>query len=141
MAYGARSPLGSCEDGLVLRSITLGVAISVLAAACALVQPPPPPGTVAVQAEVRNARGPVELTVVTTPGNVLPGAVQPAALPAGSTTDVTFYVPIGGQWWIAINGFNEIEGAEFSKHMRVGCQFEIDLQAHGELGYGCLSPQ
>ena len=125
----------------MLRSVTIGVALSVLAAACALVEQPPPAGTVMVQAEVRNDRGPVELTVVTPPGNVLPGAVQPSSLPAGTTTDVTFFVPTGGQWWIAVNGLNEIDGTEFRRHMRVGCQIEIDLQPEGEFAYGCLSPQ
>lgn len=125
----------------MLQSVTIGVVLSVLAAACALVEQPPPAGTVMVQAEVRNERGPVELTVVTPPGNVLAGAVHPASLPTGSTTDVTFHVPVGGQWWIAVNGVNEIDGREFRKHMRVGCQIEIDLQPAGEFGYGCLSPQ
>ena len=125
----------------MLRSVTIGVALSVLAAACALVEQPPPPGTVMVQAEVHNARGLVKLTVVTPPGSVLPGAVQPAYVPAGSTTNVTFYVPTSGQWWIAVNGTDDIDGADFSKHLRQGCRIEIDLMADGGWGYGCLSPQ
>ena len=106
---------------LVLRSVTLGVALSVLAAACALVEPPSPAGTTLLRTRVRNERGPVELTV-TTPAGVLPGAVQPTSLPAHSTTDVTFYVPITGQWSIAINGSPDIPGADLREAIRSGCR-------------------
>ena len=38
----------------MLRSVTLGLALSVLAEACALVEPPIPAGTRAFQVDVRN---------------------------------------------------------------------------------------
>ena len=63
-----RSLAGRCDDVAVLRSVTLGVALSVLAAACALVEPPIPAGTTLLRAIVRNERGPVELTVTTPAG-------------------------------------------------------------------------
>ena len=83
----------------MLRSVTLGVALSILAAACALVEAPVPAGTFVLSGEVRNMRAvPVELEV-RTPTGALPGAVQPASLPAGpSTTKVTYHVPIIGNF-------------------------------------------
>jgi hypothetical protein len=74
------------------------LALSVLVAACALVEQPPPATTHAVAnladdvmfvltGEVRNMRPePVQLEV-RTPAGAPPGAVQPASLPAGSTTN------------------------------------------------------
>ena len=89
----------------MLRAFAQRVAVFVLAAACALTTPPPPAGTVPIHVEVHNMMArPAELTVRppagTVPGPPLPGAVQPASLPAGSTTDVTFWVPPAGRWWI-----------------------------------------
>jgi hypothetical protein len=43
-----------CDDDAMLRSVTLGLAVSLLSAACALVEQPPPPGTRMFQAEVRS---------------------------------------------------------------------------------------
>ena len=122
----------------MLRAIVLGVALSALAAACALATPPPPAGTVMVQAQVRNGTsGQVELTVTTLDG-VLPGAVQPASLATGSTTLVTFYVP-PGSWMIAINGTDTIPAVEAKRYIRrMGCLFQIELAADGSTGWGCL---
>ena len=74
---------------------------------------------------------------MTTPAGVLPGAVQPASLLARSTTDVTFYVPITGQWWIAINGSPDIPGADLREAIRSGCRLGIELSADGGMGLGC----
>ena len=132
---------GRCDDGVVLRSVTLGLALLVLATACALVEQPVPPGTIPLQVQVRNDRGPVELTVMTPsgdlPGAVLPGAARPAALAARSTTEVTFHVP-PGDWWIAANGSPDIWGGDFSDAIRMGCALGIELTADGGYGYGCL---
>ena len=88
----------------MLRSVTLGVLVSILAAACALVEPPPPPpGTRAIQVEVQNERGQAELSVLT-PAGPIPGAVQPALVPAGSKTNVTIHLPVTEEWAIAVNG-------------------------------------
>ncbi len=47
-----------------MRSVIL-ITLSVLAAACALVEPPEPPGTIPFQAQVTNLRRePVDLTVI-----------------------------------------------------------------------------
>jgi hypothetical protein len=60
----------------MLRTVTLGLALLVLAEACASTTPPsPPPGTLEVHADVISEKGNVELSVVT-PAGPLPGAVQ-----------------------------------------------------------------
>ena len=122
----------------MLRSVTLGLALSVLAAACALVEPPVPAGTFALPGEVRNMRAvPVELEV-RTPTGTLPGAVQPASLPAGpSTTKVTYHVPITGQWSIAVDGDPYIVSGDFGAEIRQGCTLGLELSADGSSGYGC----
>jgi hypothetical protein len=126
----------------VLRSVTVGLALAILAAACALVEEPVPPNTIPVQVQVRNERaGPVKLTVMTPngvlPGAVLPGAVRPASVPAHSTTDVTFYVP-SGEWWIASNDSPDIIGSDLSEAIGTGCALGIELNPHEEYAYGCL---
>ena len=126
----------------MLRSVTLGLVLSLLVEACALVDEPVPPGTTALQVQVRNERaGPVKLTVMTPngdlPGAVLPGAVRPASVPAHSTTNVTFYVP-SGEWWIASNDSPDIIGSDFSDAIGTGCSLGIELNPHEEYAYGCL---
>ena len=74
------------------------------------------------------------------------GGVQPASLPADSTTQVTFYVPITGEWTIMVNGSPDITVADprvpdrwdISADIREGCKLEIDLDADGAYGYGCV---
>ena len=103
----------------MLRSVTLGVALSVLVPACALVEPPPPAGTRPFQAQVRNPHpDPAELTI-TTPAGVLPGAVQPASVPAFSETIVTFDVPIRGEWAFAVNGDDQLGFQELNPNIDV----------------------
>ena len=96
----------------MLRSVTLGLVLSVLAAACALVEPPREARTIQVRTD-----GPVELTV-TTPTGGLPGAVQPASLQTGSTTTVTLYVPAGGNWAITVNGVPDVLGSTVEEWAR-----------------------
>ncbi len=122
----------------MLRSVTFVLALSVLAAACALVEPPVPAGTFAVQGEVRNMRpGPVELEV-RTPAGVLPGAVQPASLPPGpSTAKLMYHLPITGEWWIAVNGDPYIASGDFGAEIRQGCTIGIELSADGSSMHGC----
>ena len=128
---------------MVLRSVTLGLVLSVLAAACALVEPPPlPSGTRSFQAQVRNLRpGQVKLSIKTSAGGVagtvVPDAVVPEWLPAGSTTNVTFYVPIEGEWWIDFNG-EPGPGSELAPNIGV-CTMGLELPANGGMSGGCLS--
>lgn len=121
-----------------MRLVTLGVALSVLATACALIEPPVPADTFVVQGEVRNMRpGPVELEV-RTPTGVLPGAVQPASLPAGpSSAKVTYHLPIAGEWWIAVNGDAFIASADFGADIRQRCTLGIELSVDGSSTHGC----
>ena len=124
----------------MLRSVTLGLVLSVLAAACALFEPPVPPGIHPMEAEVRNdSAHPVEFSVVRTVGGVfkeIEGAVQPASIPAGpSTTNVTFYLPTDRQWVIRIlewGELGEIEGKDFDSLLALQCRpIQIYFDADG----------
>ncbi len=121
----------------MLRSVTLGVALSVLAAGCALVEPPPPAGTRSFQAQVRNPRPvPAELTI-TTPAGALPGAVQlPASVPAFSEAIVTFHVPIQGEWAFAVNGDDQLGWEELTPNIGV-CTMEF-VMGDGNSSFSCL---
>ena len=121
----------------MLRSVALGVALSVLAAACALVEHPLPTGTVELHVQFHNVRAqPVALTV-RTPNGVLPGAVRPASLPANTMSDVTFYPP-PGQWWIEVNGSSlGPRGNDMSSVIRADCSALIVLDADGGFSVDC----
>ena len=121
----------------MLRAAALCIVVAALPTACALVEPAPTAERRLVRIQVFAGR-PIELTV-TTPDEVLPGAVLPAVLPKGSTTDVAFYVPLEGEWWIAANGENEVEGAEIDLYAgQEGCiRLFIRFIAGGSLEYGC----
>ena len=130
----------------MLRSVTLGVALSVLAAACALVEPPVPAGTYPMEAEVRNSSArPWNSRVVRALGGALPGAdviagaVQPAVVPAGpSSTKVIFYLPTDGQWLIRIPEWGEIEGKDFDSFRAQQCgPLSINFDADGGWGWDC----
>jgi hypothetical protein len=122
----------------VLRSVTLGVAFFVVAAACALVEPPAPPGTYMVQIEVRNERpNPMPFTVYFG-GQPRGDAVQPPSVPAGpSRTAVTFYLPLANDWEIAIGDIGGITGQGFDPTFRRECPLVIELPATGDWGFGC----
>ena len=134
----------------MLRSVTLGVVLSVLASACALVEQPVPVGTYPMEAEVRNNTAqPVEFSVVRAVGGALPGgseiagAVQPESVPPGpSTTTVIFYLPTDGEWLINIPGYGEIEGKDFDSFLRLQCRpLSIYFDGEGAWGWpGCASP-
>ena len=124
----------------MLRSVTLGFVLSVLAAACALVEPLPSVGTVMVQAQVRNRTGgQVDLSVQTLIDDVVRGTAEPASLRAGSTTIVAFSVPSDDNWWIAVNGELSVPGNVAKEHFqRAGCLFQIELTADGPARWWCL---
>ena len=135
----------ACNDARMFRAVTLGFAISVLVAACALVEQPVPAGTYPMEAEVRSAPRPVDFSVVHAVGGALPGtnviagAVQPASIPAGpSNTKVTFYLPSDGQWLINIPSWGEIEGKDFGSFLAQQCApLVITFNADGSWGWGC----
>ncbi len=122
----------------MLRSVALGLVLSVLAAACALVEEPVPPGTRPFQAQVQNTlRGPVELTIRTR-DRVVFDAVQPASLPALSETIVTFHVPLDEEWIYAVNGDDQISSDEVIPSIgRCRLQFVIDVS---DSTLHCLRP-
>ena len=125
----------------MLRSVTLGLAMSVLLAACALVEPPLPPvapGTFTVQGEVRNMSAkPVPLAVFRGAA-VLPGAVEPVSAPAHTATNVTFYVPLTEDASILVDSRLTITSSEVRpNNLGQGCTFLIDVAADEGITYGC----
>ena len=121
----------------MLRSVTLGIALSILAAACALVEPPPPAGTRSFQAQVQNPHPDPAALTITTPAGVLRGAVQPASVPAFSETIVTFHVPIRGEWAFAVNGDDQLGFQELNPNIGV-CSMRFVLGGD-DSSFSCLS--
>ena len=125
----------------MIRPVAFGLALSIFAAACALVAPPSPT-TRTVQAEIRNEmERPVMFTVRRSldeePGAALPGAVQPTSLPAGSTTDVTFRVPTSDPWWLFVGDSNIFNGADIDMLVDRGCTILIEVSADGSFHLEC----
>jgi hypothetical protein len=124
----------------VLRSVTLGIAMCLLVPACALIEPPPPPpGTTPVLVNVKNETGvAVEFGVRSGPVE-LPNGAQPAFLADGATADVTFYLPLGNDWSITVNG-NSTVGAQGGMGQMLrqgGCHLDMRLDPDGGVGMGC----
>ena len=116
----------------MLRAVPLGVAVSVFAAACALVTEAVPAGTVPVQATINNATAQEVPLAITTPAGATPGAVRPTTTaPGHSITDVTFYIPSGGDWAISVGpesawGPERLRGDV--KRMLEGCKVYIKIK-------------
>ena len=81
--------------------------------------------------------GPAELSINTSAG-VLPAAVHPASLPGGSTTDVTFHVPLSGEWMIAVEDVEQLSGAELNPNIGV-CTMGFEIRGDGSTSMSCLS--
>ena len=129
----------------MFRTVAIGFALSVLGAACALVDPPPGAGTYPMEAEVRNrSGGPVEFIVRRAAGGALPGGAEivgsarPASVPPGITT-MTFHLPVDGNWVIDIPGWGEIEGKDFRSFLALDCRpLLIEFEPDGAWGWpGC----
>ena len=121
----------------MLRSVAVavGVALSVLAAACALIEAPPPAGTVMVQVQVRNVSdAPLGELGVKVRGGVLPNSAQPPWVPADSTTVVTLHVPISDEWWIAVNGIGVVVGERARRLPRSEC---LEFTTNTVATFGC----
>ena len=124
----------------MLRRLALGVAISVLAAACALIDPLPPAGTILIQLEVHNAAArPAALGVTTAAGGPLPDAVQPSSLPAGATADVRFYVPMTSDWTITVNKQDLILRSDLRGRTGMIEDIGIDVDQQGNVSWWCSS--
>jgi hypothetical protein len=125
----------------MVRVSALAAAISILVVACALVEPPPPPGTRPIQAQVKNnATVPVELSVQT-PSGMLAGAVQPVSLAPKEIGDVTFHLPMGGEWWISVNGMQMFSSTDVDEYVRQGCRLGMEVSTDGSGGIGCYTPR
>jgi hypothetical protein len=83
-----------------------------------------------------DAINPAELTIAT-PAGVLPGAVQPASVPANSETIVTFQVPIRGEWAFAVNGDAQLGFEELNPNIGV-CSMTFVL-GDGDSTFSCPS--
>ena len=120
-----------------IRSLTLVLASSVLAAACALTEPPPPAGTVMLQIQVRNVSDePLGELGVKVRGGTLPNAAQPPWVAANSTTMVTFHVPISDEWWLAVNGIGIVVGERLQRNLRGGACLEFSSTTNADFSCG-----
>jgi hypothetical protein len=124
----------------MLRRLALSIAMSVLAAACALVDPLPPAGTILVQLEVHNgAARPAELAVTSDPNRPVPDAVQPSSIPPGATADVRFYVPMTSGWTITVNRQDLILSSDMRGRTGVIEDIGIDVDQQGNVSWWCRS--
>ena len=124
----------------MLRRLALGIAVSFLAAACALMDPLPPAGTILVQLEVHNAAPrPAELGVTSGAGGPLSGAVQPPSLPPGATADVRFFVPMTSGWTITVNKQDLILSSDLHGRTGVIQDIGIDVDQQGGITWWCRS--
>ena len=122
----------------VLRSVTLGLAMSVLAIACALVEAPATAGTVTVQVEVRNASIDLVELVVRTDTGQLPGAVQPASVAPGRSADVLLSVPTNRAWTLDVEPlWWGIESWAIEALLDQGCKVVLDLWANDGRNLAC----
>ena len=119
----------------MLRAAILALTVSIVAFACALVDPMPPPGTTKSHALVHNTSPrPVDLTV-RTPSGVLAGAVQPSSVLPGRTVDVALFLPLG-QWWIFADE-NQLIGSGDARPMNPATmKLEITIEKDG-YGWSC----
>ena len=124
----------------MLRSVILGIALSVVATACALVEPPPP-GTVPIPVRVTNNsdQGHV-VSVIGRTSLPIAAAVQPTgAVPAHSTVSMTIHAPLPGEWEIFISDWGPIPSDAVIRTDRCPV-FDIVLDANGAGSYGCSNP-
>lgn len=122
----------------MLRSVTLGLAMSVLAIACALVETAPTARTVRLQVEVRNASTELVELVVRTDTSELPGAVQPASVAPGPSADVLLSVPTDQAWTLIVEPFAwSIESWAFEALLDQGCGVVLDLWANNGRNLAC----
>lgn len=104
--------------------------MSLLAAACALVEEPVPAGTRPIAARVRNGASQPAQISVTVPTGVLPDAVRPAVVAPGTTVDVTIHLPTSGEWAIVFNNDGDFDSTRpgIASLIREGCPlFEFEI--------------
>ena len=123
----------------MLRTVTFGVALSVLTAAGAVFTEAVPAGTVPVAARItNNTPREMALSVVLPTGDILPGAIQPtSSVPAFSTMDLTVYLPVGGDWRLSIGDWGEILKQDIAGGLQRGSRIVVEANADGSGMYGC----
>jgi hypothetical protein len=136
------TPLASrCEHGPMLRPIVLCLAISGVVAAVvtvALAEPPAPTGPREVHIVVRNETPrQVEVDGKTRTGRPS-GAVLPTWVEAGSTADMTWYIP-PGDGAIVVDGSDVSIDASLIGGEPRGCTAEVEVavKAMLEISIGC----
>ena len=120
------------------RAVALGVALSLLAAACALAEAPPD-GAVTFQAVVRNVSAQdLNLQVTAQAGTTPLGRAVPDTLLPSTRMDVTFYVPADQDWMIVLAPGNSVSKSDYEEFAgRLGCRFSMELSGDGGFAYGC----
>lgn len=86
---------------------------------------------------MNTTRREVELEVRTPAGSPT-DAVRPALLVARRTTAVTFQIPAAGDWWIAVNGRNDLVKEDVEALSGPGCTLLIQIDDDG-LGMECVA--
>ena len=126
----------------MLRPIVLGLVMSGVVAAVvvtvALAEPPAPTGPREVHVVVRNETPrQVEVDGKTRTGRPS-GAVLPMSVEAGSTADLTLYVPTS-YLWILVNGSSVPLGSSLTGGEPWGCMAEVKVvvKAMMEISFGC----
>ena len=123
----------------MFRAFLLGIAVSLLTAACALL-PAEPPGTRPLQLSVRNNTGaPVDIRVVMAGGTAAGSAVPPTVPIGGLGTPVTIYVPLSGDWMLEVGDQATLTSVDFDDYAAQGCTFGIELEGDGSYSFGCAS--
>jgi hypothetical protein len=121
------------QRAVAMRAVALSIVVSFQAVACGLADPA---ATRLLEVELHTER-PVELSV-TTPVGLLPDAVLPASVPAESVTRVALYVPDSGEWTLAVNGLNKVDGADLDSFADAGCtRLVVRLYASGSPRVQC----
>jgi hypothetical protein len=123
----------------MLRAAVLGMAVLVLASACALLPPPQPANTRPIEITIRNNMGrPQEVRITTPSTGEIPGSAVPQVVPAGVLgVPVTLYVPVVGDWNLQVGSRALIPAAEFENYP--DCVLGMKLQGGDNYMFGCLS--
>ena len=122
----------------MLRRVALVIATGMLIASCALTEPLVPAGTIPVQLQVANrSPRPVELAVVTPGYGVIRDAAQPPTLPAGTTADVVFHVPMTGDWEIVVNEATVLLRTDLKGRTGEINRIGIEVDEQGGIGWWC----
>lgn len=120
----------------MLRFVALGIVLSVVAAACGLIETKT---TDTIEAQVSNMSDrKVELYVVAAEGKI-PDSAQPTELQPGSMTSATFSVPREGNWAIVLSPIASYTRSDLEPVLAEGCPLSIELEAGGGIKLECAA--